>query len=89
MGRVDVQVQFDAPLSHWEIANAERSFGFAMRNYDDFVRSPVGVFNRSVTYEEAEYACEEFGGHLASIHTDEELVNKPTTHQPALSIYNR
>jgi hypothetical protein len=74
VGRASVDVRFEGPLgAEHMVVNVQRGFGVSMASFGQFLRPPIGIFSREVSYAEAELECEEFGGTLASIHTDEEL----------------
>ena len=74
VGRFDVQVAHSGAVGNeWTTVSTETGFGIDLSHYADYIRAPFDVFPQLVSFEEAEHECVEYGGHLASVHTDAEL----------------
>ena len=74
VGRFDVQVAHSGAVGNeWTTVSTATGFGIDLSHYADYIRAPFDVFPQLVSFEEAEHECVEYGGHLASVHTDAEL----------------
>ena len=75
VGRLDVRVSHEGVVGNtWKSVSEESGFGLNLDDhYSRYVEAPFAAFNISVSSAEAEHDCHEYGGHLASVHSDEEL----------------
>ena len=75
VGRLDVRVSHDGIVGDvWKSVSEKSGFGLDLvTHYARYVEAPFAAFNNTVSFEEAEHECHEYGGHLASVHTDDEL----------------